>query len=918
MSIDASPAMTGTIFAFLFTDIEGSTRRWESYKVAMQGALARHDALMRAAMAAHGGHVFKTIGDAFCVAFPAAPSAVAAALAVQTALAKEDFSAVEGIRVRIGIHVGPAASHAQDYFGPTLNRVARLMSVAHGGQIVLSAAAAAMVQGALPEACRLLDLGRHRLKDLAEAEQIFQLVSLDLPSEFPVLASLASIPNNLPLQSTPFIGRAAELAEVAGLLDRHRLVTLLGPGGLGKTRLSIQVGAEQLERYPDGVWFVELAPFRDPEHLSQTVANLFNLPGREGRTATEVVAGFLRHKRLLLILDNCEHLVAAAASFADTIIRACPGVGFLASSREALGINGEFVFRLPVLPVPENVQGMKAAEAMEYPAVQLFVMRASAALGTFVLSDADAASVAAICRRLDGIALAIELAAPRLKMLKPAQLLAKLDDRFRVLTGGSRAALPRQQTLRGLIDWSHDLLTEPERILLRRLSVFADGWTLDAATAVTAGEGIEDWEVFDLLASLVDKSLVVADAAGAEPRFRYLESARHYAAEKLADAGEGRFRARLGAWLVDFFKAGDARCETTATVDWMPIYGPELGNLRAALDWAFGPDGDSTIGLALTAYSFPLWRELGIEVERRLRAQIAVERLDPSTPPGIAARLYRQLGARPSLGIAATVPIFRQAVEAARLAGEPLLLASCLAFLVGAFSRDAARTEGEDLLNEALAVARPFGLTRVLARIYNNLGWIAGLRRDFAAARGHYERSIEVARAVGDAAASVIPLVNLAGLLADSLDFDAANRIGLEGLAAARAAGLRSMEMIATGNLGITFHHRGDHQESIAMAKEAVALALAVEEDSMVAYAALVLVLAALRGGAPASAVRLWGWVEASLAAQNYSVAVEDPILFGEISDGLTSALSELEKEKLMREGAAMTLDQAAALATSI
>ncbi len=486
---------------FLFTDIEGSTRLWERAPEAMREALARHDALLREAVEAHRGHVFKTIGDAFCAVFAAAPDALVAALAAQRELAgmvvraasEVSGTAAEemGLRVRMAVHAGTAQARDGDYFGPTLNRIARLLAVGHGGQVLLSQAACDLLGDALPSQAGLRDLGSHRLKDLQQPEHIYQLLHPDLPADFPPLRSLSPETTNLPVQLTSFIGREKEMEEIKRLLSRTRLLTLTGSGGCGKTRLAAQVGADLLADFADGVWLVELAAIADPALVPQTVASTLGIREEPGQRLLETLQQHLKPKSLLLLLDNCEHLSAACAQLAETLLQACPNLRILASSREALGIAGELAYRVPSLSLPE-LPRLPSAEAALVPALarceatRLFVERAALSYPGFALTEQNAPAVAQVCVRLDGIPLAIELAAARIKVLSADQIAARLDDRFRLLTGGSRTALPRQQTLRALIDWSYDLLSEAERTLLRRLSVFVGGWTLEAAEAICA------------------------------------------------------------------------------------------------------------------------------------------------------------------------------------------------------------------------------------------------------------------------------------------------------------------------------------------------------------------------------------------------------------------------------------------------
>jgi predicted ATPase/class 3 adenylate cyclase len=515
---------TGTV-TFAFTDIEGSTARWERDRAAMQDAVRRHDALMRAAIATHDGVVFKTIGDAFCAAFARPEDAVAAMLDAQRALAAEDFSTIDGLRVRAAIHTGTADERDGDYFGPTVNRVARLLAIGHGGQVLVSGVTADLVQGTLPSQASLRDLGEHRLRDLARPEYVYQLVAPDLAAEFPALRSLDVLPNNLPRMLTSFVGREAEIAEITALIDTNPLVTLVGSGGVGKTRTSLQIAANLLDGSGDGVWFIELAPLASGDYIPSTIAHALGITLPPDGDQIEQLTRALKEKHTLLVFDNCEHMVEPAARVISAILRACPSVKILASSRQGLGIAGEATYRMPSLNVPRDADRatLTAAESTRYAAISLFVERARAGDRRFGLTDDNAPIVADICRRLDGIPLAIELAASRVKMFSPQQINERLNERFRMLTGGSRDVLPRQQTLRALIDWSHDLLDERERVVFRRLGIFVNGFTYAGAVAVAGGEDLDEFEIFDVLASLVDKSLVLAEPQADAVRYRLLE-----------------------------------------------------------------------------------------------------------------------------------------------------------------------------------------------------------------------------------------------------------------------------------------------------------------------------------------------------------------------------------------------------------
>lgn len=528
------PSLPTSTVTFLFTDIEGSTKLWEEHGDAMHTVLARHDALVRQAIESNHGFVFKTVGDAFHAAFQIAPDAIAAALAAQRALDTERWDKTP-IRARMALLTGVAEERDGDYYGPPLNWIARLLTSGHGGQVLLSQATYELVRrDRLPEGVTLRDLGEHQLKDLIRPEHIYQIVAADLPSEFPPLKTLDTLPNNLPIQLTSFIGREKEILEIKRLLGATRLLTLTGAGGAGKTRLSLQVATDLLDGFKDGAWFIELAPLSDPNLVPQTIAASLGLQNQSARPMLDALNDYLKEKNLLLVLDNCEHLIQACAESADALLHYSPRIKILATSREALGIAGETIFRVPSLSLPDANKLPPLDVLSQYESVRLFTDRAFSAQPNFVLTGENASAIAKICHRLDGIPLAIELAAARIKALKPEEIAARLDDSFRLLTGGSRTAPTRQQTLRGTINWSYDLLSEPERALLRQLSVFTGGWMLEAAEAVCTD--ISD--VLDVLSRLIDKSLIIVEAHDSATRYRSLETIRQYAHEKLVESGE--------------------------------------------------------------------------------------------------------------------------------------------------------------------------------------------------------------------------------------------------------------------------------------------------------------------------------------------------------------------------------------------
>jgi len=584
---------SGTV-TFLFTDLEGSTRLWEQHPEAMRDALARHDAIVRDAIESHHGHVVKTTGDGAHAAFATASDAVDAAVAAQVALAAEIWTATGPLLVRMGIHTGEAELRAGDYYGTALNRAARIMSVAHGGQVVVSLTTSDLLRDAPVE---LLDLGDHRLRDLGEPERIFQVVHPDLRQAFPALRSVENFPTNLPLQTTSFVGREDDMAEVIAAFDHSRLVTLTGVGGVGKTRLAIQVGAELLPQYPDGAWLCELGPLGDAEAVPDVVAAAVTVRQRPGMSMSASIADSLGAKRVLIVLDNCEHVIGAAAQLANAVLQACPGVRILATSREGLGVRGEQMIAVRSLDLPEHDGTLDELASTE--AVRLFVDRAREAGSMFHLDEVNRLPVAQLTRRLDGIPLAIELAAARMRMMTPAEIADRLDERFRLLTGGSRTAVERHQTLRHAVDWSYDLLEPRERTVLNRIGVFAGGFTLDAAESVAEDSDLEAFDLLDAIGQLIDKSLVVADETPLGTRYRLLETIRQYALERLDEEGAtDTVRRRHAEWCAGF---ADASAQLMVGPDertWRDRLDREIDNLRSAITWAVDRD-DTDLAMRL-------------------------------------------------------------------------------------------------------------------------------------------------------------------------------------------------------------------------------------------------------------------------------------------------------------------------------
>jgi len=485
----------------LFTDLERSTRLWQEYPEAMKPALARHDEIVRAAVESHGGYVVKLTGDGVHAAFPDAASAVLSARDLQIGLAHEAWSETGQLRVRTGIHTGPAELRDGDYYGTAVNRAARLMSIAHGGQVVVSLTTEELLRDAMPAQCELVDLGEHRLRDLQRAERVFQLRASGLDTEFPPLRTMDAFAGNLPTQLTSFVGREDELARIVEALGSSRLVTLTGVGGVGKTRLATQAAAELLPDFPDGAWLVELAAAADADTMFQVAATTLGAVQSPGASLEQSVIEWMRSKSSLVILDNCEHLLDASSRLAEELLRGCPQLRLIATSREGLSVAGEQVWPLRSLDKSD--------------AERLFSERAQSVDPTWT-ADEGGGAVSEICVRLDGIPLAIELAAARVRGMSAAEIAGLLDERFRLLTGGRRTAVERQQTLRATVDWSYSLLDERERLVFDRLGVFAGTFDAAAASAVAEGDGIEAWDVRDALTGLVARSMVNTEPSHGE------------------------------------------------------------------------------------------------------------------------------------------------------------------------------------------------------------------------------------------------------------------------------------------------------------------------------------------------------------------------------------------------------------------
>ena len=801
----------GTI-TYMFTDVEGSTRLWQQHPDEMRAVMARHDALLTSAVEANDGTVVRPRGegDSIFAVFLRATDAVGAACAAQQLLLRETWPEGIAINVRMALHTGESELREHDYYGTTVNRCAHLRGIAHGGQVILSQTTAQLVQDTPPEGVSLRDMGSHRLKDLQRPEQVFQLIHPDLPADFPALKSLDAHPHNLPVQLTSFIGREEEIEEVNGLLTTARLVTLAGTGGCGKTRLAQEIGASVIEDYPGGVWFIGLATLSDPKMLRPHVADTF-------KVGEDALYGFLQGKSVLLILDNCEHLLVDAASLVQWLLSS-PGVTVIATTREALNLAGERMFQVPPLPIPQDGtdQGLMAG----CPSVDLFLDRARAANPAFELTAGNAAAVGHIVRRLDGIPLAIELAASRVKLLQPAEIASRLDDSFKILTGGPVDALPHHQTIERAIDWSYDMLESEQQTLFRQLSVFRGGFTLPACVAVS--ESDDEFEALESLGQLVDKSLVGTVPAGQETRYYLLEPLRQYAAARITPDEAVEAGGRHAQYFQDLAEEAAPELRGPRQLDWLARLETEHDNLRVAMTWGLEA-GDAALAQRTAAALTWFW------IVRRHVAE-AVEWYDR-----VLAADGGPTKARASALVQAGM--LRSVVRPDDLEG-------CLAMILEAQAKFVELGDEQGVMtaqtNQAalLWLQRDFEASnRMFAEIQAAwqadgfewgdalcswfLGSAAWLVGDMTRAYEHYTRVLEIFRRVGDLTFIAWTLLALANIALESDELDQAAALYERSLPMMGDLGDRHGVGTIQLGLGMAAHFRGETEEAQLLLVEA-------------------------------------------------------------------------------------------------
>jgi predicted ATPase/class 3 adenylate cyclase len=896
------PAGSPGTLAFLFSDIEGSTRLEQTIGTAEYAVIReRHRELLRAAFAAHGGEEQGTEGDSFFVVFPAASDAVSAAAAAQRAIGAESWPAGAEVRVRMGIHAGEAARVGGSLVGLAINRAARIAGVASGGQVLVSEAVRALVGGgeSLADGTGLQDLGAHRLRDLSEPGHLYQLTAPDLPASFPPLATLDARPNNLPTQLTSFVGREAELAAACTLLGSNRLVTLTGPGGTGKTRLSLQVAAQGVDDYPDGVFFVPLETVRDADLVASRIAGEIGIHETGGKSGHDVLVEWLADKRVLFVLDNLEQVVEAGPVIA-ALLRAAPGLKVLATSRAPLRVSGEQEYPVPGLPVPPDPSGLGGYEQAlgggdaidpatlsTYEAVRLFIARAAAVKPGFVVTNDNAPAVAAICARLHGMPLAIELAAARIKLLSPDAILGRLERRLSLLSAGARDLPERQQTLRGAIAWSYDILDEPHQRLLDRLSVFAGSFELDAAEAVSGPSEELGIDALDGVVALADQSLM-RSLDRDPPRFQMLDTIGEFAAEMLDGRPDAAaVRARHGRWYLELAEIAAPQLAGSDQRALLEQLEREHDNFRAALDRAAGAgDADTAIRLAFALWRF--WQKRGHLNEARRRLERLAAAPWSRESPVLRARLMEALGGVLwwQADILAMGAAYGEALELWRASGDRAEIANALynyafSFSVAADPRtDPASADpdgvGQRALNEALALYRELGDRRGEANVLWGIGnsEYFGLGED--AGTGNFRQALEIFREVGDVTMEAWSLHMLgSGLF----------RIG------------RTEEARPYVRRALRHFYEASDAAGIAMLLDDLG-SMAVSDDDL------------------PRAARLHGAARRLTAATGAELAGFVDIQFEQgIRPHVVNALSPEELERYGREGARMTLDEAVAYA---
>lgn len=810
----------------LFTDIEGSTKLAQAHPEKLSSALEIHNEILKNAIESNNGHIFKIVGDAYCCAFENAGDAVKAAVEIQNNLAKEKWDEAV-ITVRIGIHSGNAEWNGHDYYGyMTLARASRVMSVAYGEQILVSNDAYVKldlvnpVPGKEAGEISFRDLGERRLKDVIEPIRLYQVLSKDLREDFPPLKTLDARPNNLPVQLTSFIGREKEMKYAKELLMNSRLLTIAGTGGAGKTRFSLQMGADLVDDFANGVWLIELAELNDPFLLTQSFLDCFGIKEEQDKTPEQTLTDFLKHKEILIILDNCEHLIRACAVLAERLLLQCPRLKIITTSREALNCAGEQIYRIPALTLPHPRSKDTPDQLTQYESVRLFIERALAVNPEFKVTNENAPALAEVCSRLDGIPLAIELAAARTKVLSVEKIHKRLNDRFGLLKGGTRTALPRQQTLRALFDWSYELLTEKEKILWSRLSVFSCGLTLEAAEAICSDETIRKNCIIDLLTGLSEKSIIIFDES--KERYRLLESIKQYGREKLKNKNE-IFSKHLDYFL-ELSQTAKPELKGSNVKLWLNIFEADHNNFLSAIEW--GVENEEAEKGGMIADAFWKYWEISGQYSSGIRIlEIILNKkgdLSETTRVKLlnkVGNLYKFQGNYEVAGkfFEESLSISQKMKDKIGISASFINLGS-LAFTQGDFE------QAKKFFEESIAIKRDLGDKIGIAGSLNNLGGISFSQGEYKQAKEYYESSLAIRKEIGDKIGIAASLNNLGGLELYQGNYEQAKKLFEESLSIKKEVGDKKGIAYTLGYVGSVSNQQGDYEQTKKIYEESLSI----------------------------------------------------------------------------------------------
>ncbi len=955
---------TGNV-TFLFTDIEGSTRLAQEFPESLPAALEKHHSILQEAIESNNGFVFEIVGDAFCCAFENADDAVRASVDAQINLANENWEDVK-IRIRIGIHSGNAEWNGKTYMGYiVLARTARVMSAAYGEQILISNDAYELCFPKLPvrpadggfgkekgeNKISFRDLGVRRLKDVIEPIRLFQIVSKQLREEFPPLKTLDARPNNLPVQLSGFIGRADEIKHAKELLKNNRLLTLTGAGGLGKTRFSLQVASDLIDDFANGVWFVELAAVSDPVFLPITIINDLRLKEEQKKTPEETLADHLKDKEILIILDNCEQIIESCAKLTENLLLTCPKLKVIATSREALNCIGEQTYRIPPLTLPDPDHKYTPEQLTQYESVRLFIERALAVNPNFRVTNENSTALAEVCLRLDGIPLAVELAATRTKILSVEKIYERLDDRFNLLTGGKRTALPRQQTLRALIDWSYDLLSENEKILWSRLSVFSGGWTLEAAEKVCSDETISKNDILELLSQLAEKSVIIYDET--KDRYRILESLKQYGIEKLP-AGNEIFIKHLNYFL-ELSEKAKPELLGENTKFWMRVIEADHSNFISAIEWSVRNE-NSEKGIITVAALGRFWNITGqystgirlieiilesagslnksskvnvlnwigsfkssqgdYEQAKKYYEEILIIRKETGDKSGIAGSIHNLGNVALSQGdYEKAKKYYEESMAIYKEIGDKKGIATPILSLGNISLNQGDYEKAKMYYEESLAIKKEIGNKDGIARSINNLGNLAYYQGDYEQAKKYYKESLHICNEIGNKNGIAASISNLGSVASNQGEYEQAKKYYEESLDIRREIGNKNGIAESIKNVGNVAYDQGDYKQAKKLFEESLSIYKEIGYKIGMADSVNYLGNAAYRLGEFEKAIKLLSASEKALESMGAVLVKKEQKIKDENIEKLHEQLSDEVFDKYREDGRKMTLEEAVGLA---